>query len=148
MKRNFTNTYVIETEDERIRYVGEADAIYFDSFNIRGRPVLRKFVEKKKKIILPDNKVQEFFSNISNSFKNNETQVILEYSLREDYNHNYFLWGGKICREYYWPELKSIAANRGILVSDDLLDKVFTPVEKQLMDLYLRVKNYGNSGKL
>ena len=123
---------VEDPEGNSIIYRAEAYRLWFGNDSIRGtaRLVKYKLAKKTKKSFLwwRPKKEWEFTTN----------KKILPF----------FLFQGKINNERdfgYRSDLVGLAIERGIALSDELLDLAFGPIDKKIMEIYLIIVNKKNN---
>lgn len=146
------NTIETAEGDKKFVYRGEIFNLKFTGLSLYGNSRLEKS-ETKTRYETKRTRISWFPPKVvesENPVHNNKTiwSIIAGYSEKSDTN-SILSWGEiKNKRGYggYRSSLIGNAANQGILLSDELLDKVFGPLEAQLLEIYNKVKDFGAKG--
>ncbi len=152
MPASLANEVEVVDDGRTFIYRGCAHNLYLDGLNIRGAVSLEK-VEKRTE--MRKVKTGGFFSwQFKKEPVATEKRVWFVDTGRE-YNgrsHKYFVSDGQSktsrdCPAWYRSALVGELATNKVLISDTLLDAVFSPIDRRLLEVYHAVKNFGGFPK-
>lgn len=143
--RSLRNEIEVEEDEQRHTYVGEAFELRFEGTSIRGNATLTKFrkdnnIKKKLKVVnwfLPKIEIrQQEQVSYQELWKVQAGDFAYEYLL-DDGNKNKYGYEHSF---YYKGALNDKLLNRGLKISRQLFEKVFTPIDAELVRIYYESK--------
>lgn len=144
------NTVETAEEDKKCRYNGSIFNIHFIGSNsIYGNAKLEK-IEVKTRYETTRTRISWIPPRVVESeqpINENKTIWSVTSGYNEESRNDQIILLGKIKNKRdetgYRASLVGNAANQGLLLSDELLDKVFSQLEEQLLKRYHKVKDFG-----
>jgi hypothetical protein len=146
MPTSFSHVEIVTEGDQTFEYTAEAHELHFDGADdIRGGIYLAK-----EQVIASPRQVTRIrlrrhwwpFEKISESVMDVKRKPIWE--ARTEFDADYYVSRGESTAKDsffgYRSEIKGIAANQGIALTDELLDRVFGPIDVKIWELYCKVK--------
>ncbi len=141
----------LNKQKEHVVYVGIAKNLYWDELNddlsIRGGATLSKYIVRKS------TKKRPRLQNIPMRRMWLENVPVLKYhpvwSICTNYNSDYFISSGKPQKntgEGYRKSLKGAALKKGLVLSEQLIEAVFGPIDDELMKQYDEAKEFNYFG--
>ena len=139
MPDSLRNIVEIPNEYGTSVYIGDARYFRFSGYDIYGDAILKRYDKKEAMETVLDWHLP-FFKNRP-TIKNKFIWII-----ENNFHRSLFILNGTPARSIYTTEgyrdsLKGNAANRGISLTDKLLDMVFGPIEDKLMEIYQKIAN-------
>jgi len=132
MKTYLKNEVVIPTDGETVVYVGEAIGLYFPTNgNIRGKARLSRYDRREGKAI-----EKKLVRLVPLTFQTREFPVAKDNRIWtfETSNYTYFLHDGNHS-DVYRDGIKEQAAHHELKLSDELFNKVFGPIDSEIMKM-------------
>ena len=140
--RHLQNQVEIEEDGREYAYLGEAVELWMQGLNIKGKARLSKL--EKHKTIKNNWKVTNWFPPIIEAQPQTRTSYTPLWSFESNEYCNFVSSRGMVERDYKWScdyrgALNGGLLNMGINLPHQLFEKVFAPIDAQLLKIYQEV---------